>query len=161
MRDLRPKTPSESRTEMADLILPAQANNLGTIFGGEVMSYADRIAAIAATRHSRSAVVTASFDSLDFLAPIKVGHTILLRAILTWAGRTSMEVQVTIESEDLISGVRKVTGISYLTFVAVDSEGKPIEVPVLLPETEEEKFQFERAQERRLLRKKRRDIMDA
>lgn len=154
---LAPKKPSESRSEMTDIILPAQTNAHGTIFGGEVMSYVDRIAAITAARHCGQAVVTASFDSLDFLAPIRLGEVIMLRASVTYTGRTSMEIMVTIESESLRSTGRKVTGISFLTFVAIDENGKPLPVPPLEPETEEEKYQFELAKERAAIRKRRKE----
>ncbi|GAX88812.1 acyl-CoA thioesterase [Effusibacillus lacus] len=157
---MKPKPPSESRTEMNDIILPAQTNNHGTIFGGEVMSYVDRIAAIAATRHCGKSVVTASFDSLDFLAPIRLGEIIILRASVTWTGRTSMEVMVTIEGENVERGERRVTGVSFLTFVAIDENGRPTEVPPILPETEEEKYQFELAKKRAAHRKRRRAGFD-
>lgn len=153
---MKPKTPSESRTELTDIVLPAQTNYLGTIFGGEVMSYVDRVAAICAHRHARHEVVTASFDSLDFLAPIKIGHAIIIHGVVTWTGRSSMEIQVTIEGEDLKTGKRHVTGVSFLTFVAIDEDGKPVPIPPIQPETEEEQFQYERAQERAELRRKRR-----
>jgi acyl-CoA hydrolase len=154
--DVRPKKPSESKIEMTDIILPPQTNQHGTVFGGEVMSYIDRIGCIAAMRHAGKPVVTASFDSMDFLAPIHVGEAICLRAVVTWTGRTSMEVQVVVEGENIATGERRVTGVCFLTFVAVDEEGRPVPVPPLEPETEEEKFQFERAKERQEIRKKRR-----
>lgn len=153
---LKPKKPSESRTEMTDIILPAQTNVHGTIFGGEVMSYVDRIASIAASRHCGQPVVTASFDSLDFLAPIRLGEVIILRASVTWTGRTSMEVMVTVEGENTATGERRVTGVSFLTLVAVDGNGRPVPVPPVDPETEEEKYQFELAKERAAHRKRRR-----
>ncbi|MFC4766853.1 acyl-CoA thioesterase [Effusibacillus consociatus] len=143
---------------MTDIILPAQTNNHGTIFGGEVMSYVDRIASITASRHCGLPVVTASFDSLDFLSPIRLGEVIILNASVTWTGRTSMEVMVTIEAESLTE--RRVTGVSFLTFVAVDQNGRPIPVPPIEPETEEEKYQFELAKERAALRKRRREKFD-
>ncbi|WP_018130936.1 acyl-CoA thioesterase [Effusibacillus pohliae] len=157
---LKAKTPSESRTEMTDIILPAQTNNHGTIFGGEVMSYVDRIAAITASRHCGKPVVTASFDSLDFLAPIRLGEVIILRATVTWTGRTSMEVMVTIEGENPAKGERRVTGVSFLTMVAVDEQGRPVEVPPIQPETDEEKYQYELAKERAAQRKRRRQKFD-
>lgn len=158
--ELTPKTPAESRTEMTDIILPAQTNIHGTIFGGEVMSYVDRVASIAAARHCGQAVVTASFDSLDFLAPIQLGEVIVLRASVTWTGRTSIEVMTTIESENLKTAERRVTGVSFLTFVAVNEQGRPVPVPPLQPETEEEKYQFELAKERANHRKRRREHFD-
>lgn len=149
------KTTSESRTVMTDLVLPPDTNFHGTIFGGQVMSYIDKIASITAMRHARSAVVTASFDSMDFLAPIKVGEAISLLAYVTWTKRTSMEIFVKIQSENLMTGEKKITGTSYLTFVALDDQGKPKQVPPIIPETEEEKMQYESAPERYENRKKR------
>lgn len=150
------RTPSNSQTTLTDVILPAQTNNHGTVFGGEVMSYVDRVASISASRHAGAPVVTASFDSFDFLAPIQVGEVIHLRATVTWTGRTSMEIQVIVEGENLYSGKRSVTGVCFLTFVAVDEDGRPIPVPPIKPETEAERLQYERGKERAQQRKKRR-----
>lgn len=153
---MEPKTPSQSRTELTDLVLPAQTNHHGTMFGGEVMSYVDRVACICASRHASAPVVTASFDSMDFLAPIRIGESINLRAVVTWTGRTSMETQVIVEGQNIYTGKRSVTGVCFLTYVAIDEHGKPIPVPPIQPETEEEMFQFERGKERAEQRKKRR-----
>ncbi|WAH35448.1 acyl-CoA thioesterase [Alicyclobacillus dauci] len=141
-----------SRTVMTDLVLPPDTNHYGTIFGGKVMAYIDKIAAISAMRHSRRPVVTASSDSLDFLAPIKVGEAIHIEAFVTYTHRTSIEVYVKIQSEDLMTGDVRVTATSYLTFVAVDEEGQKVEVPPVLPETEEEKMHFETAPDRMQMR---------
>src|SRR5690625_3514594 len=118
MTQLAAKTPAESYTELTDHVLPAQANAHGTIFGGEVMSYADRVGAICAARHARSLVVTASSERLDFLSPIKTGEAIIVKARVTWTGRTSMEVRVLIEGENVRTGERRQTGVCFLTFVA-------------------------------------------
>lgn len=150
------KTPSESRTELTDIVLPPQTNQHGTIFGGEVMSYIDRVGSVTATRHAGHPVVTASFDSMDFLSPIHVGEAICLRGVVTWTGHTSMEVQVVVEGENIQTGERRVTGVCFLTFVAVDENGRPVPVPPLKPETEEEKFQYELAKNRQEARKQRR-----
>jgi acyl-CoA hydrolase len=157
---MKPKTPSESKTEATDIILPSQTNHHGTIFGGEVMSCVDRIGTIAAARHSGEAVVTASFDSMDFLSPIRLGEVIILRAAATWTGRTSMEVMVTIEGENTLTGERRMTGISFLTFVAVDEDGRPVPVPPLQPITEEERHQYELVKERAAQRKRRRQYFN-
>ncbi|GAB6933130.1 MAG TPA: acyl-CoA thioesterase [Calditerricola sp.] len=147
---------SESRTVMTDIVLPPDTNTHGTIFGGRVMAYVDRIASIAAMRHCRRPVVTASSDSLDFLAPIRVGDAICIEAFVTWTHKTSMEVFVKIEAEDLLTGKRRLTSTSYLTFVALDENGKPTLVPEVIPETEEEKWHYAKAKERYEMRKKRR-----
>lgn len=149
------KRASESRTLLTDLVLPSDTNHHHTIFGGKVMAYIDKIACIAAMRHCRKPVVTASSDSVDFLAPIKAGEAIYLEAYVTWAHRTSMEVFVKVEAENLLTGERRVTAHAYLTFVALDESGKPTSVPAVIPETEEEKQQCRDAEERYMLRKKR------
>lgn len=152
---LQGKPTSESRTIMTDLVLPPDTNYHGTIFGGQVMSYIDKIASITAMRHARKSVVTASFDSMDFLAPVKLGEAISLLAYVTWTKRTSMEIFVKIQSENLMTGEKKLTGTSYLTFVALDEHGKPSEVLPIIPETDEEIMQFRTAPERYENRKKR------
>lgn len=148
---------SQSRTTLTDLVLPPDTNHLHTIFGGKVMAYVDKIACIAAMRHCRKPVVTVSSDSFDFLAPIKTGEAINLEAYVTSTYRTSMEVFVKVESENLLTGERKLTARAYLTFIALDEQGKPTPVPEVIPETEEERKQFLQAQHRYQLRKKRRE----
>jgi acyl-CoA hydrolase len=145
-----------SRTIMTDLVLPPDTNNHGTMFGGRVMAYVDKIASIACMRHARRPVVTVSSDSLDFLAPIKVGEAIRLEAFVTWTHRTSMEVFVKIESEDLMTGEVRLTGTSYLTFVALGPDGKPVPVPPVIPETDEEKWHYDTAPARYAMRRQRR-----
>lgn len=120
------------------------------------MAYVDKVASVAAMRHSRSMVVTASNDSLDFLRPIRVGQAISLEAYVTWTHKTSMEIFVQVEAEDLLTGDRHLTSTSYLTFVAIDENGKAVPVPPVYPETEEEKFHFNSAQDRYRIRKERR-----
>ncbi|MCI0183561.1 MAG: acyl-CoA thioesterase [Acidibacillus sp.] len=150
------KRVSESRTYMTDLVLPPDTNLHGTIFGGRVMAYVDKIASITAMRHCRKAVVTASSDSLDFLAPIKVGEAIQLEAFVTWTHHTSMEIFCRIQSENLMTGEKRLTATSYLTFVALDEDGKPAIVPPILPEVDEEWWHYNTAAERRETRLKRR-----
>lgn len=148
---------SQSRTSLTDLVLPPDTNHHHTIFGGRVMAYVDKIACIAAMRHCRKPVVTVSSDSFDFLAPIKTGEAINLEAYVTSTYRTSMEFFVKVESENLLTGERKVTARAYLTFIALDEQGRPTSVPEVIPETDEERKQFQQAQHRYLLRKKRRE----
>ena len=143
------KPVSASRTMMTDLVLSSDANVYGTIFGGKVMAYVDKIASITAMRHCRMPVVTASTDSFNFLAPIHVGEAISVEAFVAWTHNTSMEIFCRIECEDLMTGQRKETGTSYLTFVALGSDGKPALVPPVEPETDEEKWHFETASLRR------------
>ncbi|MDF2684120.1 MAG: acyl-CoA thioesterase [Brevibacillus sp.] len=149
------KTTQDSRTIQASLVQPSDTNYHGTIFGGTMMAYVDEVAAIAAMRHSRRPVVTASIDSIDFLAPVKMGHSICLEAFVSSTGRTSMEVFVKVISENLQTGVRILTATSFLTFVALDEAGNPTEVPSIVPETEEEKRLLASADERKKMRKER------
>lgn len=151
------KPVSQSRSMMTDIIFPSDTNYHGTMFGGVVMRYIDKIATIASMRHSRRGVVTASSDSLDFLAPVKVGEAIMLEAFVTWTHRSSMEVFVRVESENLLTGERKTTATSFLTFVALDEDGKPTPVPPVIPETDEEKRLHESAPERYEARIKRKN----
>jgi acyl-CoA hydrolase len=151
------KTMHESKTCMTDLVFPPDTNHHNTIFGGKVMAYVDKIACIAAMRHCRKPVVTVSSDNFDFLAPIKTGEAINLEAYVTWVHKTSMEVYVKVESENLLTGERKLTSQAYLTFIALGENGKPTLAPQVIPETEEEKRQYEQAKERYYVRKKRRE----
>ena len=132
------KRVSESQHETSELMMPEHSNILGHVFGGVILSIMDKCAAIAAFRHSRATVVTASIDRVDFREPIRLGDLVVMKASVNFAGRTSMEVGVRVEAEDLLSGRRRHTNSCYLTFVAVDRNGRPIEVPELIPETEDE-----------------------
>src|SRR4051812_6204226 len=113
----------DSQVMMTELVLPGQANSLGTIFGGVVMSWVDIAAAIAAQRHTRKAVVTASVDALHFIAPIKVGWIVNIMAAVNYVSRSSMEVGVRVDAENPMTGERFHTLTAYLTFVAVDAKG--------------------------------------
>lgn len=134
---------------MVEVVLPNDANALGNILGGTVMHLIDIAGAIAAHRHARSVVVTASVDNLDFLHPIRVGQLILLRARVTRAFRTSMEVEVKVHLEDFLTGERRQTSSAFVTYVALDQDGRPREVPPLLPRTAEEKRRYREALARR------------
>jgi acyl-CoA hydrolase len=129
---------------------------MGTIFGGTVLSYIDEIAAIAAMKHSKKVVVTASIDNVNFLSSAKVGDILILEGVVISTGRTSMEVYVKVECQNLETGKRTLNTTSILTMVAIDNDGKPTAVASVIPETEEETAFFESAQlrkERRLLYK--------
>jgi acyl-CoA hydrolase len=139
----------DSRVEMTEMVLPGHTNQLGTIFGGQLMAWIDIAAAIAATRHARGPCVTASIDALQFVAPVKLGHVVCIRASVNFTGRTSMEVGARLESEDPLTGVRTHVATSYLTFVAIDLNGQPKPVPPVLPESDEERRRFHDAQVRR------------
>lgn len=146
------KSVSSSQVIMTQLVLPSHTNSLDTIFGGTVMSWIDIAAAIAAQRHSNQAVVTASIDQLSFIAPIKKGWVVNLKASVNFTSRTSMEVGVRVEAENPLTSELFHTASAYLTFVAVDAGGKPSEIPSLNLENETEKRRFAAAQKRRELR---------
>src|SRR5512142_337451 len=147
--ELTPKRPSESAPEMAQVVLPNDANPLGFILGGTVMHLIDIAGAIACHRHTRSLLVTAAVDDLQFLHSIKVGDLIILKSRVTCVFTTSLEVQVDVFSEETLTGRRQLTSRAFLTFVAIDREGRRIRVPPLLVETEEEKRICRDAHERR------------
>jgi acyl-CoA hydrolase len=130
-------------------MLPQDANNLGHVFGGVILGLMDKTAAVAAIRHARTSCVTASIDRVDFREPIHLGDLVVMKASVNYVGRTSMEVGVRVEAEDLISGVRRHTNSCYLTFVSVDRDGRPLEVPGLVPETDDELRRYEAAKQRR------------
>jgi acyl-CoA hydrolase len=140
---MKEKRVKDSYVEMRELVLPNDTNILGNLLGGTLMHLIDIAGAMVASRHSNSVVATASIDSVDFKRPIKVGEMIILKAKLTCVGRTSMEVLVEVFSEDYLKDKIKFTNKAYLTFVALDKEGKPCEVPRLILETDEEKVNYE------------------
>jgi len=146
--------PDRKPVQMAQLVLPSHTNALGTIFGGVVMGWMDIAGAIAAKRWARSNTVTVSVDSLHFIAPIKIGYTARIEARLTYAGRTSMEVEIKVIAENSITGEEKPATKAFFTFVAIDENGRPTKVPTLVPKTEEEKKQGEQAKARREARLK-------
>ena len=153
--DLSPKRAAESQTEMVQVVLPNDANPLGFILGGTVMHLIDIAGAIACHRHTRSLLVTAAVDGLQFLHSIKVGDMIILNARVTCVFTTSLEVQVEVHSEETLTGRRQLTSRAYLTFVAIDHDGKRLRVPPLIVETAEERRVCEEAQGRRAERLKR------
>ena len=146
------KPVKESQHETSELMMPHHANNLGHVFGGVMLSMMDKTAAVAAFRHCRLNVVTASIDRVDFREPIHVGDLVVMKASVNFVGRTSMEVGVRVEAEELLSGRRRHTNSCYLTFVAVDRNGRPIEIPGVVAETPEEVRRFQSAQQRRQVR---------
>ena len=158
---MRPsKTVHASQHETSELMMPEHANNMGHIFGGVILSMMDKTAAICAYRHSRASVVTASIDRVDFREPIHLGDLVIMKASINFAGRTSMEIGVRVEAEELLTGRRRHTNSCYLTFVAVDRNGRPIEVPQLEPETDDELRRFAAAVERRRRRLEEREAED-
>ncbi|MEK6630314.1 MAG: acyl-CoA thioesterase, partial [Acidobacteriota bacterium] len=134
-----PKSAADSVTDMVQVVLPNDANPLGYILGGTVMHLIDIAGAIAAHRHTRTLLVTAAVDGLQFLHPIKVGDLILLRARVTCTFTTSLEVEVEVFSEGTLTGTRQLTSHAFLTFAAIDREGRHLAVPPLLVETDRER----------------------
>jgi acyl-CoA hydrolase len=154
--DLTPKPPDESFTEMVQVVLPNDANPLGFILGGSVMHLIDIAGAIACHRHTRSLLVTAGVDDLQFLHPIKVGDLIILKSRVTCTFTTSLEVQVDVFSEETLTGTRLLTSRAFLTFVAIAPDGRRVPVPPLRVDTDAERLICEQAHARRAerLRKK-------
>ncbi len=144
----------ESQTEIAQIMYPEHANPAGNVHGGHILKLVDQAAAIAGARHTHSNVVTASVDRMDFISPVFVGNVVFAKASINYTGRTSMEIGVRIEAECLRTGTHTHVGSAYLTFVALDDNDKPTEIPQILPETEEEKRRYNGAKNRRELRLK-------
>uniref|UniRef100_A0A832I584 Acyl-CoA thioesterase n=1 Tax=Eiseniibacteriota bacterium TaxID=2212470 RepID=A0A832I584_UNCEI len=152
----------DSATEMTQLVLPHEANVHGTVLGGTVMHWIDLAAAVVANRHSRRPVVTAAFDEMSFLAPIMVGQLAVIRARITAVDRSSMEIRVDVDSEDLLSGERRRTSTAFVTFVALDPvTRRPAPVPPLVLESDDERAEHAAALERRRLRLERRKAHQA
>jgi acyl-CoA hydrolase len=146
---LEGKTVKESISEYLELALPNDANGHGNVLGGKVMHLVDLAAAMAAMRHARRSVVTASVDSLHFLHPVHISELMILRSSVNRVFRTSMEVGVKVETENLMTGQRLHTCTAYLTFVALDEHGKTTAIPPVIPESQDELRRFRQAGERR------------
>ena len=149
MAKLPGKAVAESAAEMVEVVLPNDTNPLGNLLGGKVMHLIDIAGAITAHRHAHSQVVTVAVDNLDFLYPIRVGELVVLRAHITRTCRTSMEVEVRVYREDYLTGERQQTSSAFVTYVALDSAGKPQAVPPLIAHTQEEKRRYREALVRR------------
>jgi uncharacterized protein (TIGR00369 family) len=132
------KTVAHSSVVMSQAMIPQDANPAGNVHGGVIMKLIDTAGAVVASRHARANVVTASIDRLDFLHPVFIGDFVTLRASLNFVGKTSMEVGVRVEAENLLTGETRHTSTAYLTFVALDGNGRPIPLPPLILEIEEE-----------------------
>ena len=149
-----PKPVSASRLVLAQVMTPLDANVSGNVHGGNIMKLADTAAGVVAIRHSGRNCVTATVDRFDFHAPVYVGNLVTLKASLNYVGRTSMEIGVRVEAEDLRTGRRTHTNSCYITMVALNADGKPAEVPRLLLETDEDRRRHEKATLRVLDRRK-------
>ncbi len=143
------RTPADSQSILVRWMGVTDANSAGYVHGGAVLRYCDEAAGLAATRHSGGRVVTAAMDRMTFNEPVHVGEVVTFKATVNAAWRTSMEVGVRVEAEDLVSGTRRHTNSCYMTFVAIDRNGRPIEVPEIAPETPDEERRYAAAKERR------------
>jgi len=150
---LLPRPVRESISEMTEIVLPNDANPLNALLGGRLMHWIDLAGAMAAHRHSRAYVVTASIDHMDFLVPVRVGDFVILRSSVNRAFRTSMEVGVKAWVEYYRSEENRHVSSAYLTFVAIDAAGNHLVVPPVVPETEDEKRRYEGAARRREMRR--------
>jgi acyl-CoA hydrolase len=150
---LTPRPVRESISEMAEIVMPNDANPLNALVGGRLMHWIDLAGAMAGHRHSRQRVVTASIDHMDFLVPVRVGDLVILRASVNRVFRTSMEVGVKVWVENYQSSERQHVSSAYLTFVAIDAAGKRLAVPPVIPETADEKRRYEDAVRRREIRR--------
>lgn len=146
------KFPRESFVSMTELVLPNDTNTLNNLMGGRLMHWMDIVSAIAAQKHSNRTVVTASVDNISFKHPIQLGNVVTLRARVTRAFNSSMEVRIDVEAEDIPSGKKIESNSAYFTFVAVDQSGRPIDVPEIEPETDEDREYYNGALRRRQLR---------
>jgi acyl-CoA hydrolase len=146
------RTVAQSQSERSEIVFPADANALGNLFGGRLMQYIDLVGAMAASRHARAITVTASMDHLDFVAPVRVGDLLILKASVNRAFRTSMEVGVKAMVEDVRQNRLRHVSSAYLTYVAMDMAGSKIIVPQVIPETEHQKRRYEDAGRRREMR---------
>lgn len=150
--DLAPRTPSRSEAVVSEMMMPHQVNNLGHVFGGELLSMVDRAAAVSAMRHASKPVVTVSIDRVDFREPIYTGELVTCTARVNFVGRTSMEVGVRVEAENLLSGQRRHTNTCFLTFVAIDDSHRPCRVPPLDLSDPDDERRFREGKRRREVR---------
>lgn len=151
--NLDPRPVRDSQSEMAEIVLPNDTNPLGAMLGGRLMHWIDLAGAMAAHRHSRNYVVTASVDHIDFLVPVRVGDLVILRSSVNRVFQTSMEVGVKVYVENYIADTAQHVGSAYLTFVAVDAAGKHLKVPAVIPETDEQQRRYTDAGRRREIRR--------
>lgn len=146
------KRPDESALTLGQFMNPEHANSLGNVHGGHILKLCDECGGIVAARHARRPAVTVAIDSMTFLEPVRVGQLLTLHGCITYVGRSSMEVEVTVEAEDLLTGRLTHTNSAFFIYVALDEMGSPTQVPRLLLESDEQKQRFEEGEERQRLR---------
>jgi acyl-CoA hydrolase len=144
--------PGDDELTLAQVMLPEDANPRGNVHGGTLMKLADTAGGVCATRHARCPVVTAVIDSMTFEQPVYVGNLVVLHAVLTWTGRTSLETEVTIHAEDVLSGDIRHISTAYFVYVATDRDGKPVAVRPLQVSTAEQRQRWQEAEQRRAVR---------
>jgi len=149
---LEAKTVSQSKVEIAQVMMPEHANPAGNVHGGNLLKLVDQAGAIVAARHTHTNVVTASVDRFDFISPAYIGNLVFIKASMNYVSKTSMEIGVRVEAECLKTGTHTHIGSAYLTYVALGKNDRPTEVPGLISETESEKRRFEEAKKRREIR---------
>ncbi|NGP45889.1 acyl-CoA thioesterase [Bacillaceae bacterium SIJ1] len=142
------KACSDSRVVKTVRIFPIDTNSHGTMFGGKLLSYMDEVSSMSASRHSRGDAVTASMDSVDFLSPIRLDDAVTIESYVTWVGTSSMEVFIKVTAEDLKTGVSRLANTAFLTFVALSDDGRKKVVPLIRPESDEEKMLYQAAEKR-------------
>lgn len=150
---MNPRPVRDSQSEMAEIVLPNDANPLGALLGGRLMHWIDLAGAMAAHRHSRNYVVTASVDHIDFLVPVRVGDLVILRSSVNRVFHTSMEVGVKVYVENYIADTAQHVASAYLTFVAIDAAGKHLRVAAVIPETDDQRRRYDDAGRRREIRR--------
>jgi acyl-CoA hydrolase len=141
-----------SQSTISEVMMPHMANGVGNVHGGVLLGMIDRVGAVAAIRHARRVCVTVSVDQVDFREPIHLGELVTMQAMVNYVHRTSLEVGVRVEAENLVTGVKRHTNSCYLTYVAIDDAGHPTEVPPVVAETPEEERRYQAAERRRALR---------
>ena len=136
------KTPDDSKAEVIVRMFPSDANPAGNVFGGAILKHIDMVAGIVAQRHSQTNAVTVSMDKISFLKPVFVGNVLFLTARVNYVQKSSMEIEVNVEAEDIAKGTRVLTGNAFVTFVALDANGKPVAIPKLRIESSDDQTRF-------------------
>ncbi len=139
---MRKKSPSESHAKVIVRMFPSDANPAGNVFGGEILKHIDMVAGIVAQRHCQSNAVTVSMDSVNFLKPVFVGNVLSLNARINYVHNSSMEIEVKVEAEDIVTGIKTVTGTAFVTFITLDENGKPTPAPKLALKTDDDRIKF-------------------
>lgn len=151
------RTPAETEVTLTQMMNPEHANPLGNVHGGWILKLIDEAGGIVASRHAHAPAVTVEIDSISFCQPVQVGNLVHVRARITRAWRTSMEIEAIVEAENLLTGERHTTSVAYLVYVALDSNGRPTPVPPIQPTTDEERQKWVQADQRRAERLARRE----